>query len=41
LLIADSGSKLAPNIDDKAALYAEVLRVLRPGGWFKATAPRL
>src|SRR5262245_54373246 len=24
------------HIEDKAALYAEVLRVLRPGGWFIA-----
>ena len=24
------------HIDDKAALYAEVLRVLKPGGWFTA-----
>jgi SAM-dependent methyltransferase len=24
------------HIEDKAALYAEVLRVLRPGGWFTA-----
>ena len=25
------------HIEDKAALYAEVLRVLKPGGWFTAT----
>ena len=24
------------HIEDKAALYAEVLRVLKPGGWFTA-----